>query len=161
MSREIVFPQEELRPRSGTYIDQSTELKPDYYLGRLIKYIPGESIVLYQSLSNMLATSERSGTNLHWAILVTVGIGNVLYLRKGVKIQRRSQIAVSTVAFVVWTVALGEPFLSIPGWDPIYGAILLPLFTFFVPLYTPPAAKQKRSALEQHVDKETPSRRRR
>lgn len=143
MSREILFPREELRPRNVVRVDESTGPRPDYYLGRLIKYIPGESIVLYQSLSNVLVASERTGTSLHWLVLIIVGVGNILYLWKVAKIHRPSQIAISAIAFIIWTIALGEPFLSIPGWDPIYGAILLPLFTFFVPLYHPNEQKKK------------------
>jgi hypothetical protein len=47
------------------------------------------------------------------------------------------QLGISTIAFVVWVFALGGPFATVSWYQPIYGALLLPIFTFFVPMILP------------------------
>ena len=68
-------------------------------------------------------------------IIFGIGIiGTVLYLLRVAKVNDWSQITVSTIAFVVWVFALGGPFSHCAWYQPAYGALILPIYTFFVPI---------------------------
>ena len=45
-----------------------------------------------------------------------------------------SQIIISTISFVVWVFALGGPFADMSWYQYYYGAILLVMYTFVVPV---------------------------
>jgi hypothetical protein len=111
---------------------------PDTYRDRLFKYIPGEVVALHLFLSKTLAAATNAPRFLGWAIFVVGLIATPCYLRYAQKVSAPTQLAVSTVAFAVWIFALGEPFSAIEWYRPVYGALLLPVFTFFVALIDPP-----------------------
>jgi len=52
------------------------------------------------------------------------------------KITRWRQVWVGTGVFAVWTISLGQPFSAenISWYQPAYGAMLLALYTFLIPL---------------------------
>ena len=53
------------------------------------------------------------------------------------KVKKKRQLGISTVSFAVWAFALGGPFTQFPypWYHPIYGALLLPIFTFTIPMW--------------------------
>jgi hypothetical protein len=106
----------------------------DEYVDRIIKLIPGEVVALYITLAGILAASSQNSGILFWLIFVICLAGTPLYLKKISKVNNHVQIAVSTVAFIVWVFALGGPFATMAWYQPIYGALLLPIFTFFIPM---------------------------
>lgn len=111
-------------------------LKPDDYLTKLIKYIPSEVVALYIALYGIAsaAKEEISFVFISWLIFVIGIIGTVLYLWRVAKVSHCLQLIISTIAFVVWVFALGGPFSSLPWYHPVYGALLLPVYTFFIPI---------------------------
>ena len=61
------------------------------------------------------------------------------YLSRIGGVTNRTQLAISTGAFFFWVFSLGGPFvylMGLVGWTyhPIYGGLLLPLYTFAVPI---------------------------
>jgi hypothetical protein len=106
------------------------------YRDRLFKYIPGEVVTLYLLLSAIIAPPD-SPHFLRWVVFFACLIGTPLYLRFPQKVAVPVQLVISTIAFAVWVFALGGPFSDIPGYKPIYGAVALPVFTFFVAIITP------------------------
>lgn len=61
-------------------------------------------------------------------------------------VQRITQLAVSTIAFAIWALALGSPFATLGWYKPIYGGIFLPAYTFLIPIFGPgewPMVKKK------------------
>src|SRR5204863_370289 len=54
------------------------------------------------------------------------------------------QITLATIAFGVWVFALGGPFISLTFYRPLYGALVLVLFTLASGLVVPRAPRQKR-----------------
>ncbi len=111
-------------------------LKPDDYLTKLVKYIPSEVVALYITLYGIAsaAKEEISFTFISWLIFVIGILGTALYLWRVAKVSDWLQLIVSTIAFVVWVFALGGPFSSLSWYHPIYGALLLPVYTFFIPI---------------------------
>ena len=46
------------------------------------------------------------------------------------RVSKKAQLAISTLAFAVWVFSLGGPFQSFSWYNPFYGSVLLPLYTF-------------------------------
>jgi len=112
------------------------KVKQDDYLTRIIKYIPSEVVALYITLYGIAsAAKDEIPFNLMiWLIFVLGALGTVLYLWRVAKVDDGLQIAISTGAFVVWVFALGGPFSELSWYHPVYGALLLPIYTFFIPI---------------------------
>jgi len=117
----------------------------DTYRERLFKYIPAEVVTLYLFLNTTVAADKSIPRFLYWVIFFAGLVGTPIYLRFAQKVAVPLQLIISTVAFAVWVFALGGPFSEIPGYKPIYGAVLLPIFTFFVATITPATATQSPS----------------
>jgi hypothetical protein len=116
-------------------------------------YVPGEAVQIYPSrgcdalsfLNTTVAADKSSPRFLYWVIFFAGLVGTPIYLRFAQQVAVPLQLIISTVAFAVWAFALGGPFSEIPGYKPIYGAVLLPIFTFFVASITPATSTQSRS----------------
>jgi Kef-type K+ transport system membrane component KefB len=67
-------------------------------------------------------------------VFLALLVGTWFYLERLQKVSKRQQLIVSTVAFAIWTFSLGGPFADFAWYSPIYGAVLLPLYTFAVAL---------------------------
>jgi hypothetical protein len=107
----------------------------DTYSERLVKYIPTEVIALYLTLLGILSTSpHRDSKQLGWIIFGFCLSGTPLYLWKITQVRKVSQLVLSTSGFCIWAFSLGSPF-SLYGWyDPLYPALVLPAYTFLVPM---------------------------
>lgn len=117
--------------------EEREKVKPDDYLNKIIKYIPSEVVALYITLYGV-ASAAKNGIPfglITWLIFVVGVLGTVLYLWCIAKVNDRSQLLISTGAFVVWVFALGGPFSNLSWYHPVYGALLLPIYTFFVPIF--------------------------
>lgn len=108
--------------------------KPDDYQSRLLKYIPAEVVAVYLTLEGIVKSAADQQIWLLWVIFGLLLIGTPLYLWRVAKVPRKVQLSISTIAFAVWIFALGGPFASQTWYEPVYGAILLPIYTFFVPI---------------------------
>lgn len=109
----------------------------DDYTSKLVKYIPSEVVALYIALGSILGSSDKSDSSLYWVIFGVCLVGTGLYLWRVTNVTKVTQIVISVVAFFVWALALGGPFESLNWYDPVYGALLLPIYTFFVPMLEP------------------------
>jgi hypothetical protein len=110
--------------------------KADTYQSRLFKYIPAEVIAVYLTLDGILRTSNVTMPIgiLLWLIFALLMLGTPLYLWRVANITRKSQLLISAVSFGIWIFAVGGPFTYLSWYNPLYGALLLPLYTFFVPI---------------------------
>jgi hypothetical protein len=84
-----------------------------------------------------LMRAKRNSPALSWGFFVFGMLATILYLRLSAGVTKPLQLVVSTVAFCVWAISIGSPSTYIPGYDPIYGAIALPIFTFLAGLINP------------------------
>lgn len=105
---------------------------PDRYRDRLYKYIPAEVIAFYLGLNAIIASASDVPRPVHWFIFLAGLAATPYYLRVVQKVVSPRQLLISTLAFLVWAFALGGPFAALASYKPIYGAVLLPVFTFFV-----------------------------
>jgi hypothetical protein len=109
---------------------------PDDYKDRVLKYIPAEVVTLYLSVDAIVRAKQDSAT-LSWGLFVFGVLATILYLRLSAGVTKPLQLVVSALAFCVWAISIGSPSTYIPGYDAIYGAIALPIFTFVAGLIKP------------------------
>jgi hypothetical protein len=118
------------------------EAPPDHYKDRLVKLIPGEVVAVYLFLSGLIAVTDPEQVP-HGPLLTAVFVALLgltwPYLVRIAGITNRTQLVISTIAFAVWVFSLGGPFvylMALAGlkYHPIYGGLLLPLYTFAVPI---------------------------
>ncbi len=107
---------------------------PDDYKTRLLKYIPGEVVALYIFLEGIVKSAADVPHAIYWVIFCVGALGTYLYLLRVAKVEKQVQLIISVVAFCVWAFALGGPFAQLAWYKPVYGALLLPIYTFFVPM---------------------------
>lgn len=108
--------------------------EPDDYRSKLLKYIPAEVIALYLTLFGIIGSERGVNVTLHWVIFVFCAAGAVLYLWRVQKVTKWKQIAISAVAFVIWVYAIGGAFKVSEIQNTLYGALLLPMYTFLIPI---------------------------
>ncbi len=142
MTREIVTTGDILRinslktdsiPGSGTTYPE----RKDTYTDRLFKYIPAEIVAGYVFVSGVMNRLHDAGNErtLHWILLSVFCLLTPLYLLRVQKVMKVQQHIISLLSFLVWSFALGGPF-SYYGWyNPLYGEILLPVFTLVVAVW--------------------------
>ena len=114
--------------------------KADSYTDRLLKYIPAEVIALYVTFDSIIRAnaSEASSNNIiYWIIFIFCLLGTILFLRKMNNVKSVVQILISLGALTVWVFTLGGPFEDLSWYEELYGALLLPAYTFLIPLITP------------------------
>lgn len=115
--------------------EEKEKVKPDDYKERILKYMPGEVVTLYLLVYGLAKASEDQiqFEVISWVLFAVGIIGTILHLWRIAKVDW-VQILISTIAFVVWVFALGGPFLQLPWYNSVYGALLLPIYTFFIPI---------------------------
>jgi hypothetical protein len=140
MARQVLTQQEILTLKSsavdaGSRVNEEVvPASADNYADRLLKYIPGEIVALYMlvnGLANTLSESSRMEW-FHWILFALFCMLTYAYLWRMAGIRKVQQLIISVVAFVVWVFALGGPFALYSWYDPLYGQILLPLYTFAI-----------------------------
>lgn len=109
----------------------------DGYRDRLFKYIPGEIVTLYFGLREALERSHHVPHALQWVVFAFCLVATPIYLWRVQHVAAWRQLFISTVSFAVWAFALGGPFAGLRWYQPVYGALLLPVFTFFVAAIRP------------------------
>lgn len=136
MGRRIVS----RRLQSGTSKDAV-----DGYQDRVLKYIPADINAAWLALTGIVksvATIPQS--TVLWVLFSLLLILTPIWIWKQTSEAKKSpavtQILVSTGAFFVWVFALGDPFTSLSFYQPVYGSILLILYTLIVAKIIPTEA---------------------
>ena len=139
-------------PKATIAKSQKTTDSIDGYTARLIKYIPGETIVFFVTADRIIQanlpaikeemSSPRLAMWLSLGLVLFCLLLTPFYLHKVVKVVNTRQIVVSTIAFLVWSFTVGTPefnkslHVSSALWDTIR-SLLLPVFTFIAPIFAP------------------------
>ncbi|MBB3348347.1 hypothetical protein [Sphingomonas sp. BK069] len=141
MSRQIVS-KEDIAKATTMGPGAKPVKAPDTYVERLVKYIPPDVIAAYVTIEGMIAAAENSRDKapLSWAVFVIILIACPLYLRRSGVI-KPLQLILSTLAFAVWAFAYNGPPFSLLQLSPIYGAVLLTLTTFLIPIIVPESSQ--------------------
>ena len=136
MAREILTTSD-----SHRYIQSETPAKlpaeteypvtKDGYFDRLFKYIPAEIVAAYIFVLGVVKQLTNAGEVkiVHWSLLILFSFLTPLYLWRVQKVLKLQQHIISILAFIIWVFALGGPFALCTWYNPVYGALLLPVFT--------------------------------
>ena len=123
---------------------QQAQPEGDGYATKLIKLIPAEVVTVFVTLDGIIRTAGKQvPAALYWAIFVFLTIATYFYMRRVTKVDglpaRKTEAVLASISFVVWVFAIGGPFTfdEVKWYLPVYGAILLPLYTFAVPMVFP------------------------
>jgi hypothetical protein len=113
----------------------------DTYFDKVVKYIPADIVGAWVAVTGLV--SSAGGIDRQTVLWVAFGIGLILtawWTLKQTALPGRppaiTQAIISTSAFAVWVFALGGPFQHVPG-QPLYGSLLLILYTLVVALIDP------------------------
>jgi len=136
MNREIVTAKDLQRmnqPGSEARVPAGTATR-DGYFDRLFKYIPSELVAGYIFVLGVVNQLIDAGEIriFQWLLFIVFCILTPLYLWRVQKVLKVQQHIISLLSFVVWVFALGGPFALSEWYNPVYGAILLPVFTLVV-----------------------------
>ncbi|MBI5256001.1 MAG: hypothetical protein HY855_05845 [Burkholderiales bacterium] len=139
MNRTIIGPNDLLSAdlHAGGGRPAPRAARVDGYVDKLLKLVPAEVVALWVSLRGILAAAQQVPAWLPWAAFVVLLALTPWYLVRVAKVAKPRQVAMCTGAFLVWAYSLGGlPFGSLPApyYLPVYGAVLLPLYTFVLPL---------------------------
>jgi hypothetical protein len=148
MGREILTTRDvedaRTRARAGgrvaTGAQDTPAEKPDKYSDRLLKNIPAEVVAVYVFIAGVVGAAGGTTPRwLLWGVFAALLLGTPVYLKRVQKVGKPLQLLISTVAFAVWVFSLGteSPFATLPWYRPVYGAVLLPLYTFAVAIAQP------------------------
>ncbi|MBP7177027.1 MAG: hypothetical protein KBA53_12540 [Thermoclostridium sp.] len=126
-------------PNNETEQPVETQLVPDDYKMKVIKYIPTEIVAAYVTLEGIINASGQAPAGAYWMVFVILLVLTPLYVWRITNQANQKpawdQIIVSFFSFIIWVMALGGPFATLPWYQPIYPALLLPLFTLIIPLF--------------------------
>ena len=114
----------------------------DTYGSRLLKLIPAEVVTIFITIDGVIRAVGKGqiAPEVYWGVFVLLLILTYVYILRGTTIHplpaSHTQAIVSTVSFAVWVFAISGPFsfANLAWYKPVYGAILLPLYTFGMPL---------------------------
>lgn len=114
--------------------------KVDGYLDKIMKYIPAETVGVWITIKTMIeGNSNIPQAQILWGIFIFCLFLTFGYIRLLPSAEKDKpsikQTVISVGAFIVWAIAIGgQPFTSLGWYEPIYGSILMVLYTTTIPL---------------------------
>jgi hypothetical protein len=113
----------------------------DTYFDRIVKYIPADIVSAWVAAKALIESSALASKNsVFWICFGAATILTaILTLKRTGKPPAVTQTLIATGAFIVWGIALGEPFTSLLGAarQTLYGGLLLIFYTLVVGLVVP------------------------
>ncbi|MGD1875010.1 MAG: hypothetical protein ACFB02_18380 [Mastigocoleus sp.] len=139
MSRRVQF----IKRQKLEYTYLNTVPSIDTYFDKVVKYIPADIVGAWIAVTGLIKSADDTIPKVtllwiafSWGVFFTI-IWTWKQTQELNKPLARTQIIISTIAFIVWAYALGEPFESVGFYKPIYGSLLLILYTLTVALINP------------------------
>ena len=111
----------------------------DDYKSRLLKYIPAEIVAAFVTIEGIIKSVTQAPVFVYWTVFFVLLVLTPFYVwrvsSEPDKPPATAQIVVAAIAFFVWVFALGGPFSSLGWYMPLYGSILLVLYTVAIPAF--------------------------
>jgi len=104
----------------------------DSYRERLLKVIPSEVLGVYMAANGAVVSMSPSPVWLQWVIFGLALAATPLWLIFFQSVRSVIQNILAGIGFVIWVMALGGPFLTIPGYQPGIGSVFLMVFSGLV-----------------------------
>lgn len=118
-----------------------SEIPPaaDGYADKLVKYIPAEIIAAFIAVNSIMHSVATPSASVYWAMFLFLTILTPVYLWRFQRVRKRTQLLLSSVAFVIWVFGIGGPFsyLSWYGSYAYVGGLLIIAYTLGVAVINP------------------------
>ena len=108
---------------------------------RLVKLIPSEIVTAYVTIQGLISTagtgnSVKNTHTLMWIVITVLFAFTPVYLMKVGNVRKMAQIVYTSVAFLIWVLAIGSPLGTILGYASTFiGSIVLVLYTLMIPFF--------------------------
>jgi hypothetical protein len=114
----------------------------DSYFDRVLKYIPADVVGAWVAVTGLIAgSSDVPKGTLLWIMFLALAAISMAWTLKQTAVTGKppayTQAAIATGSFVVWVIALGGPFATLDIYRPVYGSLLLIVYTLTVGLVVP------------------------
>jgi hypothetical protein len=103
----------------------------DSYRERLLKVIPSEVLGVYMAANGAVVSMDPSPVWLQWVIFVIALAATPLWLIYFQSVRSVLHNVLAGIGFLIWVMALGGPFMTIPGYQPAIGSVFLIVFSGF------------------------------
>lgn len=131
-----------LRPRVVTAADARADaaLLEDSYLGKVARYIPAEIVAAYLAASGIImgAADDFPKATWLWLAVAVMGVLTPIWILYATDVPDKPkavfQAVAATIAYLVWVFAISGADLFPAWYNPVYGGLLLILFTLAAPL---------------------------
>ncbi len=117
-------------------------LQPDEgansFKDRLVKLIPSEIITAYVTIQGLISgyVGEGNKLTLMWIVFATLFVLTPVYLYFVTDVRKWGQIIFTSIAFVIWVIAVGSPITTILDFPSVFiGSVLLVLYTLLIPIF--------------------------
>ncbi|NLS76913.1 MAG: hypothetical protein GXY76_06600 [Chloroflexi bacterium] len=115
----------------------------DGYFDKVVKYIPADVIAAWTAATGLIdGAVDVPSDLLLWLVFAVGAIFTAIWTFRQTQEPPKgpavTQTVIATGAFVIWVAALGGPFATLGGWSPVYGSLLLIVYTLGVGLVSPP-----------------------
>jgi hypothetical protein len=105
---------------------------------KLVKYIPAEIIAVYLFINGIVTALTAPSAVLSWGVFALLLLLTPLYIWRVTNDKALppawDQMLVAFISFAVWVFAIGGPFTTLVWYNPLYGSILVALFTLVIPM---------------------------
>jgi hypothetical protein len=111
--------------------------QPNDYKDRLVKLIPSEIITAYITLQGLIISQQENQSIFLWIVFSCLVILTPIYLYNVSNVKKWGQISFTTVAFIIWVLAIGGLKIMLPNYailNEFLGSLLLIIYTLLIPL---------------------------
>jgi hypothetical protein len=134
MTRRIIT--RELQATTG-------ESATDDYVDRVVKYVPADVVAVWIfSSASIEAAADINRSLILWLVFAALLLITPLWVLRQASLPKTPpavvQALLSTCSFAVWVFALGGPFALMNFYSPVYGAVLIAVYSLAVGLVVPP-----------------------
>jgi hypothetical protein len=114
----------------------------DGYFDKVVKYIPADIVGAWVFASSAIKeASDVPVTATLWIVFAVLLVITPLWTWRWTKLPGKppayTQIVLSTVSFAVWVFALGGPFTTLGFYRPLFGSLILVLYSLVAATINP------------------------
>lgn len=119
-------------------VDAKAQL--DDYNTKVLKLVPADVVAVFVLVDALIRADGSVPYWVYWMTFMVLICITYFYVHQKTALPgappAEKQALVSAVSFAIWVFALGGPFsyAKLHWYHPVYGAIVLPLYTLAVPL---------------------------
>lgn len=132
---------------SKSFDSKNLRANPDDHLDKVAKLVPTEIVAAFLAADNLILTQLTDDTDpsnkseiAYWVVFSILLIVTPFYVKRTIASEfklLKSQIFVSTLAFVFWVYAIGGPFKLAGLHDYLFAGLALIVFSIISPLLIP------------------------